>query len=342
MKLYSASPLPVIAGTLIAAALIAVGIGISAPTGEQSKLMYPGNLWCVSNFIEERDANDKPTILPDGRPRQDKLLDGKEDWIVRDQVTAGSADEAQKKAQKNGGGLFEPSDAKALREKLTARDKAFFTTHFNAGATIAGPCWGTGSTSAMTGRWLADAIREDCFGIVPSPTPVTSSSSVDPALLQNEPSGSCGNMQNPDAVAGTAIQNFLQKNSSPMTSSAAAYMAAAKKYNLNPAMLIGIAYQESSLGKAGRGARNKNPGNVKTSSASLQRAGINFSGHDDQYHAIFPTWEDGIMAQAEVLRRNYFDKGRNTLAKIAEIYLEGNKTEWVNTIITIMNKLCKG
>lgn len=165
MRLYGASPIPVIAGTLLAAALIAVGIGISAPTGEQSKLMYPGNLWCVSNFIEERDANDKPTILPDGRPRQDKLLDGKDEWIVRDQVTADSSAQAQQKAQKNGGGLFEPSDAKALREKLSAGDKAFFTTHFNAGATVAGPCWGTGSASAMTGRWLNDAIREDCFGI---------------------------------------------------------------------------------------------------------------------------------------------------------------------------------
>lgn len=164
MKLKGASPIPVIAGTLLAAALIAIGIGISAPTGEQSKLMYPANLWCVSNFIEQQPTEK----LPDGRPRQDKLLDGKEEWIVREQVTADSADEAQKKAQKNGGGLFEPSDAKAMREKLSAGDKAFFTSHFNAGATVAGPCWGTGSTSAMTGRWLSDAIREDCFGIKPN------------------------------------------------------------------------------------------------------------------------------------------------------------------------------
>lgn len=159
--LQSAVDIPVLATSALGMALLAIGIGFFTPTGEQSKLQYPPDLWCVSNFIEQRPQ----VILPDGRPRQDKLLDGKEEWIVRDQIKADSKEEAEKKARSNGKGRFEPSNQDELRAKIQANNKDFFTSHFNTGATIAGPCWGTGSTGSQTGRWLNDALREDCFGI---------------------------------------------------------------------------------------------------------------------------------------------------------------------------------
>jgi N-acetylmuramoyl-L-alanine amidase len=162
-KLKAAISLPILATTALAAALLALGIGFLAPTGEQSKLEYSSDLWCVSNYLEKEPQE----ILKDGRPRQDPLLDSREDWIVRDQVKADTKEQAEAKARANGHGLFEPSNKDELRAKITANDKAFFTTHFNTGATMAGPCWGTGWSAAQTGRWLNDAIRENCFGIKP-------------------------------------------------------------------------------------------------------------------------------------------------------------------------------
>lgn len=161
--------IPILAISVLGMALLALGIGYITPTGEQSKLAYEEDLWCVSNYIEQRPVE----YLKDGRPRQDKLLDGKEDWIVRDQVKADTKEQAEEIARKNGDGRFEPSDQNELREKLAANDKEFFTTHFNTGATMAGPCWGTGSSTSMTGRWLNDAIREDCFDIEAPSSPAS-------------------------------------------------------------------------------------------------------------------------------------------------------------------------
>jgi hypothetical protein len=158
IKLKGFISIPVAAGALLGITLIALGIGISTPSGEQSKLVYQGNLWCVSNFVQQEPLE----ILADGRPRQDKLLDGKEDWIVREQVTADSAELAEQKAQKDGHGLFEPSNKTELRAKLSAGDGTFFSSHFNSGATMAGPCWGTGSTTAANGHWLNDSINTTC------------------------------------------------------------------------------------------------------------------------------------------------------------------------------------
>lgn len=165
----SAVDIPVLVASALGLALMAIGIGYLAPTGEQSKLQYPPNLWCVSNYIEQRPVE----YLKDGRPRQDKLLDGKEGWIVRDQVKADTKEQAEEIARKNGNGRFESSNQDELREKLQANDKEFFTTHFNTGATMAGPCWGTGSSTSMTGRWLNDAIREDCFDIEAPSSPAS-------------------------------------------------------------------------------------------------------------------------------------------------------------------------
>lgn len=160
--LQSAVDIPVLATSALGMALLAIGIVFLAPTGEQSKLQYPGDLWCVSNYIEARNSEGAAILLKDGRPRQDELLDGKEEWIVRDQVQADSKEEAEEIARKNGKGRFEPSNQDELRDKLKAGDKEFFTTHFNTGATMAGPCWGTGSTTSQTGQWLNDAINEVC------------------------------------------------------------------------------------------------------------------------------------------------------------------------------------
>ena len=148
--------LPILATSILGAALLALGIGFSQPTGPQSKLQYTGDLWCVSNWIEERPYRQ----LPDGRPAKDPRLIGKEDWIVREQVAAKTKEEAEAKARANGHGLFEPSDADTLRGYLDQNNREAFTSHFNTGATVPGPCMGTGDVSAQTGRWLNEKIND--------------------------------------------------------------------------------------------------------------------------------------------------------------------------------------
>jgi hypothetical protein len=222
----------ILVSSLLGAALLAIaGFSAMQPTGEQSKLVYDGKLWCVSNYLEQEPRE----ILKDGRPRQDKLLDDKQDWIVREQVSADSKAEAEAKAQKSGNGLFEPSDKTALRAALskTPADEKFFTSHFNQGATIAGPCLGGGS-SEMVGMWLSDRIRKDCFGI--ESTTATSPTAASGETGKTNPSNSSTSTAGV-CVGGKGVPEAYAK----------IFVAAGKKFNINPAWLATIFSAENGL-----------------------------------------------------------------------------------------------
>lgn len=229
--------LPILATSLLGAALLALGIGFATPTGEQSKLHYTGDLWCVSNFIEERPYRK----LPDGRAAKDPRLIGKEDWIVREQVAAKSKEDAETQATKKG--LFESSDADTLRGALDRNDQDFFTKHFNTGATVAGPCMGTGDVSKQTGKWLNEIIREKCFGLATS--------------------GDKSDLYNPDAFSADQINQFLAKKypKSPLQNMGQVFVDAGKNSKVNPAFLLGMANAETSLG-SGSSVGNYNLFNI--------------------------------------------------------------------------------
>lgn len=217
----------ILVSSVLGAALLAIaGIGFMQPTGEQSKLVYNGKLWCVSNYLEQEPQE----ILKDGRPRQDKLLDGKESWIVREQVEADSKEDAEAKAQKNGGGLFEPSDKTTMRAALSKNpaDRKFFRTHFNKGATIAGPCLGGGSSTTV-GMWLSEMIREDCFGITPTPTATATTSTEESSQVATTKCGEVvdslvpgfkmidknGKLGHEEHLAQTRPSHYIGSDSSP-------------------------------------------------------------------------------------------------------------------------------
>lgn len=65
-----------------------------------------------------------------------------------------------------------------------------------------------------------------------------------------------------------------------------------------------------------RGDRNNNPGNIKMGPVARKFGAVS---QDDQGHAIFPTWQAGNAAQAELLRRSYSGL---TLAEIGRKYAE--------------------
>ena len=163
----------ILAASAIGAALLSIAaLSFSAPTGELSKLVYDGKYFCVSNWIEEEDAAGNKVKLPDpdGRNAKDHRLKGREDWLRMDQVEADTAKEAEDKATRKG--LFEPSEKVELRKALDENNEAFFTSHFNTGATHPGPCVGSGMGTGIVGQWINNAIREDCFDNVPESTTV--------------------------------------------------------------------------------------------------------------------------------------------------------------------------
>lgn len=332
MKLRGAIEIPILVAVAFAAILVAWGVGYKKG---DTNVEYEGNLWCVSNYVQKEPTE----YLEDGRPKKSPLLEDRGDWIRKDQVQVDSGTNNPEEAAMNLAtkDYFERATKEEMVEALQKGDKDFFTHHYNETATSAGPCWGTGS-GEDDGQWINDAVRSECLET--SDTESKNGATAAEQIISNVVSGKCGDLRNPNAVSSAGIASFLAKNNSPMEDYASAFIEAAKKYQINPALLVGISGAESSFGKSGRGKNNMNPGNVKTSSARLRAAGLSFTGHDDQGHVQFSSWRDGILGMAEVLQRNYFSKGRDTLAKISKIYLEGDKQSWMNNINIIMRKIC--
>ncbi|OQA52112.1 MAG: CHAP domain protein [candidate division WS2 bacterium ADurb.Bin280] len=154
MKLKGAITTSILVASAIALALLALGIGYKP--GEKY-LEYEGNLWCVSNFVEKEPKE----LLSDGQPAKHQLLEGREDWIRKDQITVDPStntpeQEAMSIASKEH--FFESATKEELISALERGDKEFFTHHFNSTATASGHCITT------VGKWINDATREECFG----------------------------------------------------------------------------------------------------------------------------------------------------------------------------------
>lgn len=152
----------------------------------------------------------------------------------------------------------------------------------------------------------------------------------------------CSSLQDPNTMTAADIEAFFTSRNSPLSGTGEDLLAAAQEFNVSPAFMIGIAAAESSLGKYGRAVPNRNPGNIKTSTKTLVAAGFiegyDFTGHDSENHVIFTNWRNGWRGLAEVLRRNYFDKGKTTVQGIAEGgYLTGDKERWTDNVTRTMN-----
>ncbi|PIT97413.1 hypothetical protein COT77_01510, partial [Candidatus Berkelbacteria bacterium CG10_big_fil_rev_8_21_14_0_10_41_12] len=221
-------------------------------------------------------------------PEKDERLKGKEDWIVKEQVKADSKEQAETIAQKNGGGRFEPSDKTRLRQALDASEKEFFITHFNAGATSAGPCLGSGAVSVPAGKWLNDSIRENCFGI--------------------SVSGDRKNIYNPNAFTADQIDAYIKKTQprSPLNGKGVAFVNAGLKYGVNPGFLLGMANAESSLG-------------MQCLSGTLLVGTNNAFGLTDGSGQTsfrrFSSYEDGILAAASNASSSGYKSLNGTVAE---------------------------
>lgn len=124
------------------------------------------------------------------------------------------------------------------------------------------------------------------------------------------------------------LTSFLQRYNSPLTSSAAAFIKIADKYNLPWTLLPAIAGKESGFGKV-----------IPIDSYNAWGWGV-YTGKNSGIS--FSSWEEGIEKVAQGIKTNYFDKGLDTPAKMEPRYTPPSAAShhsWLQGIEFFMDQL---
>ena len=119
------------------------------------------------------------------------------------------------------------------------------------------------------------------------------------------------------------VEKYLKENNSPMAGSAATFITAAKKYNLDWKLLPAIAFTESTLGK-------------KTPFGTYNAFGWGIIDNSNK-GADFNSWDDAILAVAQGLREDYYDQGLTTLEEINNRY--AGDENWDKKVLRAMNDI---
>lgn len=120
------------------------------------------------------------------------------------------------------------------------------------------------------------------------------------------------------------IDAFLHKNGSPMAGLGNVFVAAGKKYGVDPRLVVGIAGAESSLGK-------------------YAYRPYNAWGWGGRAGHSFGSWEESIAQVTKGLRDGYISQGRTTPAAIVSKYApssDGNdEAQWASNVGHFMKQL---
>jgi hypothetical protein len=117
-----------------------------------------------------------------------------------------------------------------------------------------------------------------------------------------------------------AIREVLIKHNSPLVEEVDAFISACTKYNIDCFLLPSISGLESSYGK------------------KFLKGSHNPFGWGGGY-ILFNSWSDCFHAVARGLRNNYYNRGADTINKIAPIYAE-SKT-WAERVSSIRTQFQK-
>ncbi len=154
--------------------------------------------------------------------------------------------------------------------------------------------------------------------VTTSPAPVPSSSPTQTArpvvLIQSSTSVTLARQQKVDKLT-----KFFSNYNSPLTSSAAAYVDSAEKYNVDWKLLPSIAGVESTFGK--RMIPNSH----------------NAYGWGGGY-IMFASWEEGIEKINKSLSEKYIARGLVTPHQMQRVYSPPSKT-WGDKVVYFMNRL---
>lgn len=127
-----------------------------------------------------------------------------------------------------------------------------------------------------------------------------------------------GKNASPADMRSKALENVFKRHNSPLVGEAATYVRLADKYNVDWKLLPSISGLESSFG------------------LHLMPNSYNAYGWGGGY-IYFNSWEDGIDKILSSLKKNYYDKGANTVYSIAPIYAES--PTWAPRVTRFMNEI---
>lgn len=119
-------------------------------------------------------------------------------------------------------------------------------------------------------------------------------------------------------VRVTAIQNVLKKYDSILVGEAKHYVYYADKHGIDWRLLVSISGLESYFG------------------ARFVPGTYNAYGWGGGY-IYFESWEEGIDKISYALKKNYYDKGANTVYKIGPIYAES--PHWAERVTYFMSQI---
>ncbi len=149
---------------------------------------------------------------------------------------------------------------------------------------------------------------------------VTNTTTVDiPEAPDSQLTAETENVQSKRELRTEAVHNVIESYypSSPLVDHADDFVATADKYDVDWRLLPSISGAESTFGK------QCVPGTY------------NAYGWGQGY-IYFDSWEDGIETVIGSLRKNYIDKGAETVYEIGPIYAEA--THWSSRVTYFMNK----
>jgi len=138
------------------------------------------------------------------------------------------------------------------------------------------------------------------------------------AIVCSENGTGGGDLANADALTVKGIECVLDATGHGYNLKPYAQQLydAAHQYNINPLYSLAQFNKDSSMGTAGAGEANMNPGNIGCDSGYAQ-AGITAGCAD---FATFSTYGDGMTAHNWLIRTEYIDVGYDTIEKIINRY----------------------
>lgn len=135
-----------------------------------------------------------------------------------------------------------------------------------------------------------------------------------------------GDLSNPNTMTAEAIDAFLRSRNSPMAGHGKDFIAAAKRYRVDPRLVLAISAAETTWGTNGNGPKVNNAWGFLDSNSN---------------HIPYPSWSVAIDKVTSWLRERYLNRGLDTIVEIRDTYAPlsaandplGLNSEWVKNVV---------
>lgn len=147
-------------------------------------------------------------------------------------------------------------------------------------------------------------------------------------------------LDNGNAYSDAEIKQLLERtpNGSYLLPHYKAVGKACRRWNVNPALLVGMFQMECNLGRL---AKNNNYGNIRRNSENYEPSGTPPVGYTSRDFAKFRTPADGINAYCWLLHSRYLTKGYKTVPKIVNRYAPKKDNNNTEAYIKVVNGVIK-